>query len=105
MAGIQDYQVLDAATDAPISAKVDFALIASVEPSALQGAGSLFRAVPVARENVRTMHNDLFVFSQLHFDSSNHRANVARLDGHARVIQRAKPRGFRQPIGLEHWNA
>src|SRR6266446_9247486 len=61
MAGIQDYQVFDAATDAPISANVDFALIASVEPSALQGAGSLFRAVPVARENVRTMHDDLFV--------------------------------------------
>src|SRR5713226_4082913 len=53
MAGIQDYQVFDAGTDAPIPANVDFALIASVEPSALQGAGSLFRAVPVARENMR----------------------------------------------------
>src|SRR6266436_2987739 len=80
MSGIQDDQVLDAAADAPIPANVYFALIAGVEPSILQHAGSFFRAVPVARENVRPAHDELFIFCQLHFDSRNHRADVAGLD-------------------------
>src|SRR5260370_5743044 len=102
MSGIQDNQVFDAAADTPISANVYFALIAGVEPSVLQNAGSFFRAVPVARENMRPAHNDLFAFSQLHLDSGNHRADVARLDGHARVIERANAGGFREPVCLEH---
>src|ERR1700682_3346010 len=40
MSGIQNDQVLDAPADAPISANVYFALVAGVEPSILQGAGS-----------------------------------------------------------------
>src|SRR6266699_3210610 len=104
MSGIQDNQVFDAAADTPISANVYFALIAGVEPSVLQNAGSFFRAVPVARENMRPAHNDLFAFSQLHLDSGNHRADVARLDGHARVIERANAGGFREPVCLEHRN-
>src|ERR1700687_6342233 len=99
MSGIQDDQVLDAAADAPIPANVYFALVAGVEPSILQGAGSFFRAVPVASENVRPAHDDLFIFGQLHFDSGNHRADVARLHGHARVIQRADAGGLREAVG------
>src|SRR5260370_7265908 len=105
MSGIQDNQVFDAAADTPISADVYFALIAGVEPSVLQNAGSFFRAVPVTRENMRPAHNDLFVFGQLHLDSGNHRADVARLDGHARVIERANAGGFREPVRLQHGNA
>ena len=87
MSGIQDNQVLDAAGDAPITANVYFALISGVEPSLLQYAGSFFRAVPVARENVRPAHDDLFVFADLHLDSGNHGAHITRLHGHARIIR------------------
>src|SRR5260370_31760773 len=104
MSGIQDNQVFDAAADTPISANVYFALIAGVEPSVSQNAGSFFRAIPVARENMRPAHNDLFVFSHLHLDSGNRRADVARLDAHARVIERANAGGFRAPVCLEHRN-
>src|SRR6266478_272444 len=103
--GIQNDQVLDAAADAPISAHVDFALVAGVKPSVMQRAGSFLWAIPVARENVWPAHDDLLIFSELHLDPANGRADVARLDGHARVIQRANPGGFRKPIGLEHRNA
>src|SRR5712692_7507842 len=105
VSGIQDDQVLDAAADAPISANVDFALIAGMEPSVLQNAGGFLRAVPVTRKNVRAAHDDLFIFSQLHLDSSNHCADIARLDGHARIIERADAGGFREPVSLQHGNA
>src|SRR5207302_8079103 len=77
MPGIQDNQVLDAAADAPIRSNVYFALIAGVEPPLLQYAGSFFGPIPVARENVRPAHDDLFVLADLHLDPGNHRANVA----------------------------
>src|SRR5712692_1095644 len=102
---IQDDQVLDAAADAPISANVDFALVASAKPSVLQHASSFFGAVPVARKNVRAAHDDLFVFGNLHLNSSNHCADIARLDGHARIIERADAGGFREPVSLQHGNA
>src|SRR5260370_33160193 len=102
MAGIQDDQVFDAAADAPIPADVYLALIAGVEPSLLQHAGSFFRAVPVTRENMRPAHDDLFVFRELHLDSGNCSSDVARLDGQARVIQRANNGGFREPVRLQH---
>src|SRR5260370_4166995 len=105
MAGIQDNQVLDAAADAPIAASVDLALVASVEPSILQHSGRLFRAVPVAQENVWAAHDDFFIFAELHLDSANRRADVTRLDGQARIIQRANAGGFREPVGLQHGNA
>src|SRR5712671_83528 len=63
--GIQNDQVLDAAADAPISAHVDFALVAAVKPSVMQRAGSFLWAIPVARENVWPAHHDLLIFRQL----------------------------------------
>src|SRR5260370_5517518 len=45
------------------------------------------------------------MFRQLHLDSSTRRADVARLDGHARVIQRANAGGFRETVRLQHGNA
>src|SRR6266851_9293912 len=105
MSGIQDDQILDAAADAPIPTNVYFALIAGVEPSVLQDTRSFFRAVPITGKNVRPAHNDLIVLADLHLDSTNHRADIARLDRHARVIQRANAGSFRQPIRLQHRNS
>src|SRR5260370_22494293 len=47
----------------------------------------------------------LFIFVELHFDSPNRGAAVARLDGQAWIIQRANARGLREPVGLQHWDA
>jgi len=73
-----------------------------VKPSILQYARGFFREVSVARENVQTTHDDLFIFDEFHLDSANRGANVARLDRHARVIQSADSSGFGKPIRLQH---
>src|SRR5438477_979698 len=52
MAGAENNQILDAAHDAPVPARVDFALVSGVEPTIAQRLGSFLGTVPVAGKNV-----------------------------------------------------
>ena len=76
-----------------------------MKPAVLEDAGGFFGAIPVAPKNVRTAHDDLIVFGELHFDSGNRSAHVTGLDRHARIIERADAGGFGESIRLQNGNA
>ena len=100
VAGVEDDQILNAANDPPVSASVDFALVAGVKPAVAEDTRGFFGAISVAGENMWTADNDFFVVCDFHFDATNGLAHVTWLDRNARVVERADRRGFGEPIGL-----
>src|SRR5579864_7856079 len=69
VAGTEDDQILDAADNLPRPGPVLLTLIAGVKPSATEHLGCLLRAIPIAWEYIRALHDNFVVVSQPHVDS------------------------------------
>src|SRR6202040_1324365 len=95
----------DAADDAPVSANVDFALVAGVKPAVAQNARGFLGAVPVARENMRTANDDFLPLSRSHVYAGNRWSDITGVDREARVIEGTDGRIFCEAVGLENGNA
>ena len=103
VAGAQYDQILDAADDAP-RARVQFALIARMEPSIPQHFGTLLWTIPISRKHIGTTNHNFIILTELHLDPGNRRPYSSR-HRMARIIHGADPGGFREPIDLQHRNA
>jgi len=91
MSGIQNDQVLDATADSPVSADIDFTLIAGMKPAVLQHA-AVSSGGSNSQEKCAATH-DNFSFSATFIRVPVITvADVAWLDGHARVVERAECR-------------
>ena len=104
VARIQNNQVLDPSADPPISKLVHFTLIAGIKPAIFQYPFGLLGLVPILRKNMRPSHQNLFVFTKLHFNSGNRLAHVPRLHRHRGIVHRADRCRFRQPVDLQYRN-
>jgi len=84
VARVEDNQIFNATNNAPIAARIYFALISSVKPAVAQHALGFLRAIPIAGKDMRSANDNLFAIRNFHFNAGNRLAHIARLDRHAR---------------------
>src|SRR6185503_18476533 len=104
VAGVEDDQVLDATGNLPVPCRADFSLIAGMEPAVAQNFGSFFGTIPVPGKHVGSVHKNLVVLTQLHFDSRHGAADAARFEA-ARVVHGADGCGLGEAVHLQDGNA
>src|SRR5579862_1928712 len=104
MARPQNDQILEPPDNLPIPFFIDFALVASVEPSIAQHFCRLLRPIPVSRENIWPADDDLCVFRELHFYAGDRGASTSRNDGRIRIVHGADSRRLRQSVYLQYGN-
>src|SRR5208282_1227116 len=104
MARIENDEVLDAAGDPPIAARVRLALIARMKPASFESFLGFGWPLPVARKHVRSAHEDFTIFRERHFHSGNRWTDAAG-NYVIRVVHGANRGGFGKAVNLKNRNS